>query len=284
MIHRLLHRLLSDVPLLDEAGFIALAHGTLPKELFANDVQLAEHPYLTQVRQQLKPKMQVRDDGVAIVPIHGVLARKPDVFEMLYYGAEDLNSILEMCDSAARNPDVRGVLYDIDSPGGFMTGGPEVADVISYTNGIKPTVAFSGGSCASLAYWMASQAGQLVGSRSAAFGSIGGFMAHVDRSKMLETIGVKVEVIKNKEADLKAAGLLGTSLTDAQREHLQQRVQAGFEEFRRAVTSKRPQVKAEAMRGQTLSGAEAKAAGLIDRVGDASYAMSTLKADMRRRG
>ena len=40
--------------------------------------------------------------------------------------------------------------------------------------------------------------------RSAQIGSIGVLSAHVDRSKMLEALGIKVEVFRNKEAELKA--------------------------------------------------------------------------------
>jgi signal peptide peptidase SppA len=249
----------------------------------AFEPQAAEHPYFKELRAKLKPKAQVRDDGVAIIPIEGVLARKPDPYEMLFYGIEDSNSILEMVDTAASDKAIKGVLFDVDSPGGFVTGGPEVADAIRLMGQSKPTVAFTGGTMASLAYYIGSQAGTVVASRSAQVGSIGVYTTNVDYSRMLENAGIKVEVIKNKEADYKAAGVMGTPLTDAQRSNIQARIQSTFEDFKGAVKGARPQAQDYAMKGQVFSGKDAKAAGLVDAIGDFNYALSLLKSKMRAR-
>jgi signal peptide peptidase SppA len=245
------------------------------------DVQAAEHPLYKQIRANLKPKITIHEDGIAIIPIEGVLARKPDPFEMLLYGVEDSNNVLEMLQSAAGNPKIKAALLDIDSPGGFLTGGPEVADAVRALNQRKPTVAWTGGMMASLAYYIGSQAGQVVASRSAQVGSIGVYTTHVDYSKLLDAAGIKVEVIKNKEADYKAAGVMGTALTDEQRGHIQERIQTSFADFKAAVTRARPQVKNETMRGQVLYGKEAKASGLIDTVGDLLFALSILRSKIQ---
>lgn len=243
-----------------------------------DETQLAEHPFMAQMRNKLKPQMTLREDGIAVIPIHGLLARKPDVFE-LFDGMEDSVAVLEMVQAAAVNPAVKGALFDVDSPGGFMQGGPEIADVIRSFG--KPTGSFVGGIGASLAYWIASQASFVVASISASVGSIGGYSVHVDQSRMLESRGIKIAVIKNKEADFKAAGVMGTQLSELQLENIQQSVQEAFQQFRSAVKSARPQIKDDAMRGQTFSGASAKSAGLIDAVGSMAFALSLLKRQMR---
>ncbi len=130
---------------------------------------------------------------------------------------------------------------------------------------------------ASLAYWIGSQARAIVASRSAIVGSIGVFTTVTDYTQYLAAAGIKVEVIKNKEADYKAAGVPGTSLTDAQRSYLQDSVQASFQEFQAAVTLKR-RIEAAAMRGQTFNGLKSKSAGLVDAIGDRSYALSILRS------
>lgn len=245
-----------------------------------SETNLAEHPGLKALRESMRPKMTMREDGIAVLPIYGLLARRPAPFEMLFGGFEDSAALLEMVQRAAANPNVKGALFDVDSPGGFMQGGPEIADAVR-TFGGKPTVAFVGGDGASLAYWIASQAGAVVGSLSASVGGIGAFSTHVDQSRMLESLGIKVEVFKNKEADFKAAGVLGTSLTEPQRQHRQERIQDGFAQFRSAVKAARPQIKDDAMRGQTFEGAAAKKAGLVDAVGGMSFAIGLLKRQMR---
>lgn len=279
---RLTHRLLTDAPLIEAGAFSALLHNFESAFAFPEQ-QLAEPPIFKAVREKLRPQMAVRQDGIAIIPVEGVLARKPDVFE-LFYGVEDSSNILEMVETAHRDPNVKGVLLNVDSPGGFLTGGPEIADAVRATNKIKPVVSWVGGTMASLAYYIGSQASQVIASRSAQVGSIGVFTTHVDYTKHLETAGVKVEVIKNKEADFKAAGIMGTALTDEQRSYIQQRIQSSFWDFKNAVKRSRPQLDNDnSMRGQVLSGAEAKSAGLVDRLGDINFAVSVLHAEIRSR-
>ncbi|MEY2466756.1 MAG: hypothetical protein QOD03_1277 [Verrucomicrobiota bacterium] len=282
---KLTHRLLTDAPMLEDGALSALLHDFQASlKLFSVLLEplAAEHPFYKMLREKMKPQMSVREDGIAVVPVEGVLARKPDVFE-LFYGMEDSTNVLDMVENARRNPDVKGVLLNVDSPGGFLTGGPEIADAIKATDKQKPVVSWVGGTMASLAYYIGSQASQVIASRSAQVGSIGVFTTHIDYSKMLEVAGVKVEVIKNKEADYKAAGVMGTALSDEQRAHIQERIQSSFKDFKRAVKSARPNVADETLRGQVLSGSEAKSAGLVDRVGDMSFALSVLRSEIRQR-
>lgn len=277
---RLIQRLLTDAPLFIDGSLQALLVHSFPAG--SDDFQAAEHPALKRLRDATAPQVELRN-GIAIVPVEGALARKPDVFELAYGGIEDSQRVLDMVEGAASNAEVSGILLNIDSPGGFLTGGPEIADAVKYAGKLKPVVAWTGGMMASLAYWIGSQAGTVIASRSAIVGSIGVYTALYDYSKYLEALGVKVEVIKNKEAAFKAIGMVGTSLNDEQRSHLQERIQASFSEFRRTVKSARPGVADESMRGQVFTGMEAKNAALVDRVGDMNFALSVLRSEIRAR-
>lgn len=271
----MLRRFACDVPLLAPGAITSLLQSI-------SSPQAAEHPMLKKLRDSVAPKVEIKN-GIAIVPIEGVLAYRPDPFEMLFYGIEDSASVLDTFEQAAANPEVEGILLNINSPGGFMTGGPEIADAVRRVNKSKPVVARIGGIGASLAYWIASQAETIVASRSAIVGSIGAFTTFVDYSQMLAAAGIKVEVIRNQEGKFKAVGVSGTSLSDEQRSHLQDRVQASFDEFRRAVESARPHIQPERMQGQTFTGIEAKAAGLVDKVGDLNFALAVVRAAIRGR-
>jgi signal peptide peptidase SppA len=272
----LTHRLLTDAPMIADfalSAFLNRIHG---------EPMSAEHPALKAMRERLKPQMTISAEGIATIPVEGILARKPDVYEMLY-GVEDTSAILDMVETAQNSPDVRGILVLGDSPGGFVTGGPEVADAIKQTNKQKPVVAWTGGTMASLAYYICSQAGTVVASRSSQVGSIGVMAAYADYTKAREQSGVKLEVIRNKEADFKSPGAYGTALNDDQRAHIQERIQASFKDFKKAVQTARPQVKDDAMRGQVFTGSEAKREGLVDAVGDKSYALALLRREIRKR-
>lgn len=267
-----------DTPLLADGAIAAM----LQLGAARLEPQAAEHPYLRKMRDGLKPMVEMAGN-VGIIPVNGALMRKPDPFEMAWGGVEDTDTLRHLVDQAAADPNVSGILLDVDSPGGFYSGGPELADAVKAARASKPVVAWTGGMMASLAYWVGSQADSVIASRSAAVGSIGVYIAIPDTSKMYEAFGIKVELFVNREGDLKAAGMPGTSLTDPQREHFQGRAQTAFVEFRRSVKTQRPGVTEEAMRGQTLNGTEAKNAGLVDRIGDRTFALAVLRGMIRQK-
>lgn len=279
---KLFQRLCTDAPLISDGALAGLLnqHQSFLATLATHEPLAAEHPYFKGMREKLKPQMTVTDDGIAIIPVEGVLARKPDVFE-LFYGVEDTNNVFEMVDRASRDNAIKGTLLDVDSPGGFMTGGPEVGDVVKAMSKRKPVVTWTGGMMASLGYWIGSQASRVIASRSAIVGSIGVFTTHLDWTKAHEAIGVKVEVIKNSEAEFKAAGIMGTALTESQRANIQERMKAAFTEFRRAVTGARADLPDDAMKGQVFSGQEGVKAGLVDVLGTREQALRILRGMVR---
>jgi signal peptide peptidase SppA len=247
----------------------------------ADKTAMAEHPRLAQLREDLKPKMEIRN-GIAHIPVEGILAYNPDPYDMAYGGVEDSRNILGMVQSAHTNRDVKGIQLNIDSPGGFMTGGPEIADAVASANRTKPVMAHIGGTGASLAYWIASQAGEVMANRAAQVGSIGGYRVNIDRERMAKNMGIEVQVFRNKEAIYKAPGIPGTRLTDAQSSHIVGRVQANADEFRDAVKGARPDVPDSAMNGQVFTGREALAQKLVDSVGDC--ADCTMKLQKKIKG
>lgn len=240
----------------------------------------AEWKGVAEARAMLQPKVE-RVGDLAIVPINGILARNPDPYEMAFYGVEDMNGIEAMLREVTSDPNISGVLLAIDSPGGFVNGTPELGDLVARLAKVKPTVAFTAGMMCSAAYWLGSQANEIVASRSSIVGSIGVYSALYDVAAWYAEMGVKVEVFTNKEATFKAAGLPGTSLSEDQRAYFSDRVQRDFKDFSKAILAARPGVPADAMRGQTFNGSEAKANSLVDRVGDLGFALSVLRQKMK---
>jgi capsid assembly protease len=267
-----LKRLACDIPLLS-IDHLAYMVGF---NLTADDLELAEHPRMKMVREQMRPQMEVKK-GVAFVPVVGALAHRPDPYEMFYDGVEDSRNVVSMIHEAANSGDAEGVLLQMDTPGGMLMGGPEIADAVAACKRMKPVVAHAGGLCASLGYMIASQANEIISNRSAIVGSIGVIASVADYTAMLARLGIKVEVFTNKDAKFKGAGAVGTSLTADQREQLQSQIESAFGVFKSAVISARPQVKPEAMQGQTFRGSEAKSMGLVDRIGDENFALGILR-------
>lgn len=273
---RFLRRLATDTPLMDEGALSSFFNAYL----CLLQPQAAEHPYFKQLKEKLRPQATVQD-GVAVIQMYGPMFHRPDAWELLM-GAEDSDYLLTLVRSTAARDDVSAIVLDIDSPGGMALGTPELADAVSEADAKKPVVAFTSGLMASAAYWVGSQARAIIASRSAQVGSIGVYIAYLDLAGYYAQLGAKMEVITNSEGTLKGIGIPGTSLSDAHRAHLRDRAQANFDEFRATVQARRPAVTADAMKGQTFSGAKARQSALIDDVGSLSDALALARWHARK--
>jgi signal peptide peptidase SppA len=227
---------------------------------------LAEKFGFTDMLAQLfgvAPKPYVQN-GVGIIPVVGVIGgpRLSPLEKMM--GAVDVADLSDAVDAFAANPEVEKVAFQISSPGGTVTGVEELANKIRGLG--KPTLAYTDSEMASAAYWIGSAADRVVSSPSATVGSIGVYIAIPDYSAAAEMAGIKMVVIKSGK--FKGAGIEGTSLNADQIENLQASVDTIHGEFKDAVNMKRKMVKAEAMEGQTFSGKQAAAQGLVTGLSD----------------
>jgi ClpP class serine protease len=130
-------------------------------------------------------RQQQTSGAVAVLPLYGVIAPKVNAMTDISGGtsvemfASDFNSLM-------RDPNIKAVVIDIDSPGGQTSLITELAATIRQARGTKPIVAVANPTAASAAYWIGSQADELVATPSGHVGSIGVFGAHEDISAMNE--------------------------------------------------------------------------------------------------
>jgi signal peptide peptidase SppA len=206
------------------------------------------------------PSMQVLD-GIAHIPVGGAIGQKLGNWAR-YAGAVDVQEIWDDIDEAEADKKVRSILFDVDSPGGMVSGTPELAARVAEIK--KPKVTFSNGMIASAAYWFAAATDGIYTTLTANSGSIGVLLPFVDQAERYKQAGVKVEIIK--AGSLKGMGFPGTSLTDEQRAHLQQRVDQIYSMFAGHVREHRGNIDEDSMQGQTFMAEEAFARGLIDGV------------------
>lgn len=220
------------------------------------------------------PKLAV-ENGVGIITVSGPMMRRPDEYQ-LRRGAAPTDHLTGLAREALARPDVRSVLLRFDTPGGQVSGTAEFADAVGALAAAKPTVAFTDSLLASAGYWVASQTGMIVATPSAQIGSIGVYGALIDMKGLFDKFGLKMEVFRNEAADLKTIGLPGTSVTESQRAHMQDRMEEIFQEFAGAVTAMRPGVKPESMRGQVFAARPALASGLVDKIGSEADALALI--------
>jgi signal peptide peptidase SppA len=194
----------------------------------------------------------------AIVPVKGVIGKNLSEMESLC-GCCDIHDVEEMLEECERDPSIKTIILDIDSPGGTSVGVPELANRIK--NCSKEVISFTGSECCSAAYWLGSQASSFYATPSSSVGSIGVYIAFPDCSEAYKMEGVKMDVIKS--GAFKGAGIPGTSLDEGQRKMLQQEVDDIHNDFKEAVKSVRSFVEDSSMEGQQFSGKRAAEAGLI---------------------
>ncbi len=207
-----------------------------------------------------------RVNGVAVCPIHGMMVVRPDRFEKKYLGMTCMHEVADMLTRASSDPSITSVLLDIDSPGGTVTGTPELADLVATIDRHKkPVCAFSDSLMCSAAYYVGSQARRVFGTKSAIVGNVGTVLSFFDYSGMLENLGIKAELFRNEDSPIKGAGFPGVALTEAQRAFLQASVNESGADFKRAVSAKR-HVEPDGMNGGWYSGPRAVALNLIDHV------------------
>lgn len=203
-------------------------------------------------------------DGVGVLPIRGVISKEISALERMS-GAVDLDDTEAMLREAMVRDDVRAIVLRVNSPGGTVSGVPEMADQIVEVAAAKPVIAFADGLMASAAYWLAAGATAIYAAKSAEVGSIGVYIAMLDQTRAYEMQGFRREVIKSSETPHKAAGYPGTSLTDDQRRQMQSQVDYLYDQFSGFVSGRR-QAPSDSMRGQTFFGQRAVDAGLVDSV------------------
>lgn len=215
---------------------------------------------------------------VAVVPVRGVIARYADQINGACQDAGRSAELLQRDLLAMEaNPEIDQIVLRIDSPGGTVAGTAETADVIR--NLSKPVIAFVDGMAASAAYWLASQADQIVmGSVTSEVGSIGVITAAVDDSGAQDREGVKINVFRS--APLKAPGAYGERLNPDQVASIQRDLADFHSVFASAVAGGRgldeKQTEA-ATTGETWRPTAAIAMGLADSVETFEALMTRLR-------
>jgi ClpP class serine protease len=121
-----------------------------------------------------KQVVERRKDGIAIIHIDGALAFRNDI-ETYFMDQDTYQSIGDAFDDCVKDDEVKGIVLEIDSPGGVTSGVSDLAQKIYNSRGAKPygVIAHSAGDMCSAAYWIASACEKIYASNTAVVGSIG---------------------------------------------------------------------------------------------------------------
>lgn len=204
---------------------------------------------------------------VAVLPLFGSIFPRANLMTEMS-GATSAEMLGRRFDELVNDASIDAIVLDVDSPGGQVSGVPELAEKIYQARGKKPVVAVANHLMASAAYWIASAVDRIYVSPSADIGSIGVFAAHQDISKKLENDGVKVTLIKAGKH--KAEGNPYQPLTEEAAANIQASVDEVYEKFTGAVARHRgvsiDDVKSGFGEGRVVSAEQALQMGMADEI------------------
>ena len=208
---------------------------------------------------------EVRDGGVAVLPISGVISNKANMFTRVSGGAS-AQMLQQQVESMRADPTVRSVVLDLDTPGGNVLGIPALAESIRALAAEKPTVACCTGTMASAGYWVGSAANAVyISGLTDYVGSIGVVATHAydPRSAGKQTTEItagKYKRMGSENAPLNAEG----------KAYIQAQVDEIYRVFVETVAQNRKvsadQVLQHMADGRIFIGQQAIDAGLVDGV------------------
>ena len=222
--------------------------------------------------------------AVGVLPIYGSIVQRGNMFTEAS-GTASCTSISQQFKALQNNQAVSTIVLDIDSPGGTVSGVPELADEIQRARGGKPIIAAINAEACSAAYWLASAADEIVITPSGCTGSIGAYTAHVDQSKFNEQMGVKRTYISYGK--YKTESNPDQPLSDETAQELQRRVDHYGRMFEAAIAANRgvsvEHAKENWGQGRVLNPEQAKAVGMVDRIEPFEATLDrVITADSRR--
>ena len=208
----------------------------------------------------------IEGQSVALLHLRGVITPFP-TFRLFGEDSDGLIGFRRNLREAAANPDIGTILINIDSPGGSIDLVPETAADVRAAREQKPVIAVANTMAGSAAYWIASQATELVVTPSGDVGSIGVFVLHEEFSAMDKRMGIETTLIKAGRH--KAEGNPYQPLTEEARQHFQELVDFTYDEFVADVAVGRgvstAKVLADFGEGRMVRAEQAVAAGMADR-------------------
>lgn len=225
----------------------------------------------------VEENFDLKEGNVALIPIKGIIiSEKYNVFGQ---DVADSPTIVKFIEKANKNPKIKAIIFEINSPGGSPVATEEIASAIENSN--KTTVAWIREIGTSAGYWIASSSDKIIASRMSTTGSIGATISYLEFSGLLRDYNVTYQrLVAGKYKDI------GTPFKALSREEealLQKYLDKLYGYFISAVAKNRnlPEEKVrELATGMVYLGEEAKELGLVDVLGGKKEAIDIIEKEL----
>jgi len=191
---------------------------------------------------------------------------------------ENPDEIIKDINFFKNNPQFKGILVRIDSPGGSVGASQEIYTALKdFKKEGKKIVVSMGNIAASGGYYVALPADVIVANPGTITGSIGVILEYPVIEELMKKIGIKMEVIKSSE--FKDIASPFRSPKDREKKVLREVIMDIYNQFVKRVAEERniPEKKVEELAdGRIFSGRMAKELGLVDTLGNMEDARKIL--------
>lgn len=189
---------------------------------------------------------------------------------------------LQQLEAIKDDSSVKGVLLEINTPGGGVYESAEIArGITAFQEEQKiPFYVAMKNMAASGGYYVAASADKIFANEETMTGSIGVIMSGLNVSGLLDKLGVADETVKSGE--LKDIGSSTRKWTEKDRQVLQEMIDSSYERFVDIVATGRNMPKdkvKEIADGRIYDGVQAMQNGLVDQIGFPDEALAALISD-----
>ena len=220
-------------------------------------------------------------DRIAVIEVNGViqdLGASPWIAQAGYHH----RSTLQMLEQAAEDDTVKGVILQVNSPGGGVVESAEISKRVKELVELeKPVYVSMGSMAASGGYYISAPATKIFANPTTMTGSLGVIMETINYSQLAENIGIDFETIKS--GPYKDIGSGSREMTEEERAIFQSMVDNAYDDFVNVIAEGRNMSKEEVIRiadGRIYDGRQAKEVGLIDELGSFEEVTQALKEDI----
>lgn len=198
----------------------------------------------------------------------------------IYDEINDIEAYQECIKQLFKNPEIKAVLLDIESPGGAAGSSQCLYHELIHYKTIykKPVIALIQNIGTSGAYYVACAADYIICSPSAIIGSIGAYIAQIKWCNTLKLVGAQYEMEKSGAYKSCASPFVPT--TDEQKTMLQEISDQTYKQFTKTVAQQRKLPLTQALQwanGRVFAGSQALELGLVDAVGSEHNAIEKIK-------
>jgi len=226
-------------------------------------------PRVSKVDEELVSGSASEQSKVVLIQIHGVIMSSSR--GALVDRTANPERLRWQVEKASSDPGVKGVIVEINSPGGEVTASDVMYDQLNALKvDHKRVVALLGSVAASGGYYVAAAADRIVAHPTTITGSLGVLMHAPHVVGLFEKLGLKVTVLKSARTPMKDIFSPTREMTPEEQKLIQSMLDKMYDRFVSIIAKGRKMTEAkvrELADGRIYLGPEAKDNGLVDSIG-----------------